>query len=272
MFLFYLYLIIAAAAAIAVSFISVTSPIMLWIPFAVFAGATLLLWLVHILTITIASIFADTAHRPETLDNPIRRLSLATLDTFMATAGCRFRLENTQALPDEPFLLVCNHLSIIDPLAMMTVFRRNKVAFISKKENKKIPVISRCMIPCGCLFLDRDDSRSAVYTIRDAAAFIADGIGSMAICPEGTRNRTEQPVLPFHAGSFKIATKAGCPLVIVGISGTERLYKNFPLRKTPITVRVLDVIPAETVKQTKSTQLAATAEQTIGDWLVSVKK
>jgi len=270
MFLFVLYLILGAAAAVLAGVFAVSSPAQLWIPVLVFVGFNLAAWALQVLFVSVASLFADVKNGPKTMDNFFRRISLDALGTYLAVVGCRFTVENREMIPEEPCLLVCNHLSIIDPLALMVVLRKYKVAFIAKKEIKKIPVISRCMVPSGCLFLDRDDSRSAIYTIRDAAAFISDGIGSMGIFPEGTRNRSDKPVLPFHAGSFKIATKAGCPLVIVGISGTEKLSKNFPFRRTPITIRVLETIPSDEVASAKSTDLAAHAEKTIGDWVMSL--
>ena len=263
------YLILAAAAAVAVSVFTVDSWRRFWIPIAVFAGAVLALWLLHVVVISVISLFVNTKKKPDNVRSFFRQVSIVTLDTFMAAAGARFHVEGRERLPDSPFLLVCNHLSILDPLAMMVAFRDRDVAFISKKENLAIPVISRYMVPCGCLFLDRDDSRAAVTVIRQAAEYISCGVCSMAICPEGTRNRTEAPVLPFHAGSFKIAVRAECPLVIAGIRGTEKVCRRFPFRTTPVDIRILDTIPAEQVRGTRTTELAHMAETMIADWLTN---
>ena len=238
-----------------------------WIPIAVFVGAILALWLLHVLTISVISLFVDTKKRPTTVHTFFRRVSVVTLDVFLAAAGVRFRVKGRERLPDEPFLLVCNHVSILDPLAMMVAFRDRDVAFISKKENRGIPVISRYMIPCGCLFLDRDDSRAAVTVIRQATEYISSGMCSMAICPEGTRNRTADPLLPFHAGSFKIAIRAACPLVIAGIRGTQNVCRRFPFRTTPVDICVLDTVPAEQTARARSTELAGLAEREISGWL-----
>ena len=51
------------------------------------------------------------------------------------------------------------------------------------------------------------------------------------IFPEGTRskNESELELLPFHEGSFKIATKSGCPIVPVCISNSSSLFEDqFP--------------------------------------------
>ncbi|MBR6951626.1 MAG: 1-acyl-sn-glycerol-3-phosphate acyltransferase [Oscillospiraceae bacterium] len=266
------YLILAFVAAVAVSLFTVDSWRRCWVPVAVFIGALLALWLLHVLAICLISLFADTKKKPSTVHNFFRWVSVVTLDVFLAAAGVRFRVEGREKLPDRPFLLVCNHVSILDPLVMMVAFRDRDVAFISKKENRAIPAVSRYMVPCGCLFLDRDDSRAAVYTIRQAAEYISEGVCSMAICPEGTRNKTKDPILPFHAGSFKIAIKAGCPLVIAGVRGTQNVCRRFPFRTTPVDICLLDTVPAEQTKTARSTELARLAEREIAGWLTAEAK
>lgn len=264
-----IYLILAAAAAVAVSLFTVDSWRRAWIPIAVFVGAVLALWLLHVLIISVISLFVDTKKKPVTVHGFFRWVSIVTLDVFLAAAGVRLHVEGRERLPDRPFLLVCNHVSILDPLAMMVAFRDRDVAFISKKENRAIPAVSRFMVPCGCLFLDRSDNRAAVYIIRQAAEYISSGLCSMAICPEGTRNKTSEPLLPFHAGSFKIAIKAECPLVIAGIRGTEKVCRRFPFRRTPVDICILETVPAEQTAAARSTELAHLAENGISAWLTA---
>ena len=69
----------------------------------------------------------------------------------------------------------------------------------------------------------------------------------MCIYPEGTRSHGTA-MLPFHSGSFKIAQKAGVPIVVGTVEGTERIARNVPWRRSHVYVRIREVIPAETVK------------------------
>ena len=67
-------------------------------------------------------------------------------------------------------------------------------------------------------------------TILLAIEEMKNGI-SICIFPEGTRNRNESELdlLPFHEGSFKIATKAGCPIVPIAIHNSAGIFEaQFP--------------------------------------------
>jgi 1-acyl-sn-glycerol-3-phosphate acyltransferase len=51
---------------------------------------------------------------------------------------------------------------------------------------------------------------------------------SVFICPEGTRNKTADPLLPFHDGAFRLAIQSQVPLGILVIKNAENLLS--PLR------------------------------------------
>ena len=77
---------------------------------------------------------------------------------------------------------------------------------------------------------------------------------SFAIYPEGTRSKSSK-LLPWHAGSLKIAQKANVPIVVGTVEGTERIARNVPWRRSHVYVRIREVIPAETVKATTTNAL-----------------
>ena len=61
--------------------------------------------------------------------------------------------------------------------------------------------------------------------ILAAIELVKDGY-SICIYPEGTRNKTEEDMLPFHEGSFKIATKSGCPIIPVTMYNMSGLFED----------------------------------------------
>ena len=91
----------------------------------------------------------------------------------------------------------------------------------------------------------------------------------MGIFPEGTRSRGGE-LLPFHAGSFKIAQKANVPLVTTSVSGTEKIKKNLFRRPTDVYLDILEVIPADKVKSMSTVELAAYSSRLIEENLKAV--
>lgn len=148
---------------------------------------------------------------------------------------------------DKMVLFVGNHRSNYDPIISWYVFRQWRPAFLSKASNFKIPIFGRMIRKCCFLAIDRSSPRKALTTINKAASLLAAQEVSIAVYPEGTRSRSGA-LLPFHNGVFKIAQRAGAPVVVLSISGTEMIFKNL-LRFKPshVYLDVLQVLPAEAV-------------------------
>ena len=95
---------------------------------------------------------------------------------------------------------------------------------------------------------------TALTTINAAANLIRAHVCSFAIYPEGTRSKSAE-LLPWHAGSLKIAQKANVPIVVGTVEGTERIARNVPWRRSHVYVRIREVIPAEAVKAATTSAL-----------------
>ena len=104
-----------------------------------------------------------------------------------------------------------------------------------------------------------------------ATEYIDKDYASVVIYPEGTRSKQED-MLPFHAGSFKIAQRANVPVVCVALRNTDRVIHNFPLKKTNIYIDVVGVIDAEYVKEHKTKETAQLAQTMIEEKLDAEKK
>ena len=176
--------------------------------------------------------------------------------------GIRVHVTGMEKVPsDTRFLLVSNHRSNYDPILTWQVFKDYDLAFVSKPENFKIPMFGRIIRKCCFLPIDREDPRKAIVTINKAADLIKADTVSVGIYPEGTRHRGEE-MLPFHNGVFKIAKKADVPIVIVSVSGTDQICHRL-FRGVDVQLRVLDVIPAETVAEAKTAELGDTVRTII---------
>lgn len=168
-------------------------------------------------------------------------------------SGVRVTAEGIDRLPtDRAFLIVGNHLSNLDPLVALAALRGFEVPFVSKPENFKIPAVGTVMRNVAFLPIDRENPRNAVTTIKTAAAHITERELCVGIYPEGTRNKTGEGLLPFHNGSFKIATTAKCPVVVM----TVRYEKAaFPYRKNAI-IRILEVLDADYITANRTNAIS----------------
>ncbi len=166
-------------------------------------------------------------------------------------------VEGAEKLPKvgTRFLVVANHLSNYDPMSVIYALRKHMLVFVSKPENFNIPLTGAMMHKSGFMPIDRVSVKNALVTINKAAGYIKDNLTSVFIFPEGTRNRTQKPLLEFKNGAFKIATKAECPVVIIAISGTEFVKKRIP-RRSDVYLKIVDVVSPEKVKEMKTAGLS----------------
>ncbi len=143
-------------------------------------------------------------------------------------AGTRVDYLGEENIPtDTPVLYIGNHRSFFD-IVLTYVRVPRPTGYIAKKSMEKVPLLSIWMRNLHCLFLDRENIKAGMQTILTAIDLMKNG-KSICIFPEGTRNRDEGTLLPFHEGSFKIAAKAGCPIVPMTINNSAAVFENqFP--------------------------------------------
>lgn len=137
---------------------------------------------------------------------------------------------------DTAVLYVGNHRSFYDILLTYVRVPR-PTGYIAKKEMLKIPLLSNWMKNLHCLFLDRKNIKEGLKTILEGIEKAKSGI-SVCIFPEGTRNKVADTFLPFHEGSFKIAEKAGIPIVPITINNSSAIFEDHlpKIRKAKITI------------------------------------
>lgn len=148
--------------------------------------------------------------------------------TVLFLSGAKVHITGLENIPkDGPVLYIGNHKSFFDVLTTYSLFP-SITSFVAKKQFKKIPGLSWWMMMLHNLFLDRDDIKQGLKTILTAIEYVKSGM-SVCIFPEGTRNKTDADMLPFHEGSFKIADKTGCPIVPMTMYNMSAIFEDhFP--------------------------------------------
>ena len=100
------------------------------------------------------------------------------------------QLEGAQQLPkDGRFLLICNHLNILDPVLLLGCFPEAQLAFISKRENADMFLIGKIMHRLMCQLINRENDREALKTILKCIQMIREDQVSVAVFPEGYTSR-----------------------------------------------------------------------------------
>ncbi|WP_245619863.1 lysophospholipid acyltransferase family protein [Desulfobacter vibrioformis] len=124
----------------------------------------------------------------------------------------------------ENCIIVGNHVSYLDPLMMIALFRRHKT--IVKSTFFKVPVFGWVLRAAGYI-PSMPKGRLSSLMVRQTtalASFLEKG-GILFVFPEGTRNRNAgKGVLEFHTGVFKMARFCRSPINAVKIRNTDKLF------------------------------------------------
>jgi 1-acyl-sn-glycerol-3-phosphate acyltransferase len=154
----------------------------------------------------------------------------------------------------ENYIVICNHRSFMDvPLSSPGIPGANKT--IAKAGMAKIPLFG-LIYKSGSVLVDRksEQSRKASYTKMKEVLQM--GL-HMCLYPEGTRNKTNEPLQRFHDGAFKLAVetqKQIIPAVIFYTNIVLPRNKTFYFWPHKVEMHFLEAIPvknrlAEDIKQ-----------------------
>lgn len=178
------------------------------------------------------------------------------LPWFITLLGTRIRVTGRERLPSEPTVLVCNHRSAFDPVFLICGFKRRKMAFVSKASVLKYPFIGPYMNSAACVFIDRDSPMQSMRAIHRAAGYVKNAGIDYGIFPEGTRSRDGQ-LLSFKEGAFVMAKKAGAPITVLVMQGSETAISGLPFHRPKIRITVVGVIPKEEVAALTNEEISA---------------
>lgn len=188
--------------------------------------------------------------KPQKKDSAFYRwLTVTTSSLILPILRMRVETKGLENIPGQGrFLLVCNHLSDLDPVVLMYYFRKYKVSFISKRENSSMFLVGKVMHKMRCQLINRENDREALKTIVNCIKLLKEDECSICVFPEGYTSK-DGLLHEFRGGVFKIAQKAEVPIVVCDLQNTQHVFHNIKrLRPTDIKLHLLGVIPAEELK------------------------
>jgi 1-acyl-sn-glycerol-3-phosphate acyltransferase len=123
-----------------------------------------------------------------------------------------FQLRVEGVLPNRPAILVANHVSYVDAMALAAL---QPCTIIAKGEVRGWPVVGSTCDTLGVVFVARGDAWSGARALRRGMRALESGVSVLGF-PEGTTTRGDD-VLPFKRGLFGLAQIAGVPIVPIAL-------------------------------------------------------
>jgi 1-acyl-sn-glycerol-3-phosphate acyltransferase len=174
------------------------------------------------------------------------KLSRIWMQMYLPLVGCFLRIRGKAHFQKgSNYIVVCNHNSLMDvPLSSPFIPGINRT--IAKIEMMKVPVFN-LIYKRGSVLVDRKSEASRRKSYDDMKAVLEKG-WHMCIYPEGTRNKTDEPLRPFKDGAFRLAVDTGTPIIPCLLFNTKKVlppHKKFFMRPHPLYIHFLE--PVDTV-------------------------
>jgi 1-acyl-sn-glycerol-3-phosphate acyltransferase len=167
--------------------------------------------------------------------------------------------------PNKIYVIVSNHRSLVDILAVFALFTHFK--WVGNSDHFKLPLIGWNMLLNRYVRLRRGGkgNRNNIKKMYRACEKHLKRGSSIFLFPEGTRSGSGEPG-PFREGAFVLAKRRGIPVLPLVISGSEATMENdrlYFLRRARITITVLDEVSPDTFQDISSKILATQVRETI---------
>jgi 1-acyl-sn-glycerol-3-phosphate acyltransferase len=190
------------------------------------------------------------------------RVSMKACRVACRIAGMKVRVEGLENIPPGVCIFAANHVSNLDPLALVPWIPR-RVSVLIKQELLNIPVLSFGMRQAKFVPVRREDRESTTASLEACKEVLRQRL-SLLIFAEGTRSRDGR-LRPFKRGAFVLGIEAGVPIVPVSISGTRNLLPagSISLRPGEVTVRLGPAVDAAQFTPERRAGLIALVEASV---------
>ncbi|WP_363318499.1 lysophospholipid acyltransferase family protein [Algoriphagus sp.] len=151
-------------------------------------------------------------------------------------SGIRYQIEGRELIDQQKtYIYIFNHRSLIDapviPMAIPQALRA-----LGKKELSKIPIFG-WVVGRLAIWVDRTSTESRKESIQKLIQILSQG-KSVVVAPEGTRNDSDETLLPFHKGAFRLSIETQIPVLPMAVIGADRIMKRGSILLRPGKVRI----------------------------------
>ena len=147
-------------------------------------------------------------------------------------------------MPNDNFVLISNHKSNIDSFVIDSLLNK-RLIFAAKKSLFNIPWFGKIIWRNNYLYITRENHKKDVNELLYGIDLINNDSYSIGIFPEGKRNFTDEPLLPFLNGYQLLLNKTKKPLVIASIKETNEVKKNLFFKRHKVYFEIIKVLNSD---------------------------
>jgi 1-acyl-sn-glycerol-3-phosphate acyltransferase len=221
----------------------------------IFAVWAIVMFVVTLLIFFIPFILFSYPARDPKKTNRFAAFARVWMGIYLPLIGCPLVVRGRKNFArGENYIVVCNHNSFMDvPISYPAIPGGNKT--IAKIEMARIPLFG-LIYSTGSVLVNRKSEASRKESYLQMRRVLEMGL-HMCLYPEGTRNKTDQPLKSFHDGAFRLAIdsrKAIIPGIIFNTRKVLPASKPFFLMPHKMQIHFLPPItvqPGETTQALK---------------------
>jgi 1-acyl-sn-glycerol-3-phosphate acyltransferase len=204
----------------------------------------LLLFIVTMLPAYLATLLILPLKEPRR-SRALHQIFVVWMGTFMPLVFCPVRRKGKERFEKgKNYVVVCNHNSFIDiPVSSPWIPGANKT--LAKAEIAKVPLFG-LIYKTGSILVDRSSDQSRKESFAAMRNTLKMGL-HLCLYPEGTRNKSAEPIAPFQDGAFVVAIREQLPIIPALLFNTGKILphqRKFWARPSP--VRIDFLAPVET--------------------------
>lgn len=172
------------------------------------------------------------------------RIAAIWMRVWLTLIGCTLKVRGKEHFKKGvAYIVTCNHNSFMDvPLSCPFIPGANRT--IAKKSFTKVPIFGWYYAK-GSVLVDRKSEQSRRKSFEMMMQTLREGM-HMSIYPEGTRNRTNEPLKKFYDGAFKLSVASGAPIIPSVIFNTKNILpSNKPMYLVPGPMEIHFLEPIE---------------------------
>lgn len=221
----------------------------------------------------IVDIPINTKVKPEKYNRRYQKIFAFYVWFALSAFGVKLKGKGIEKVPtDTNFILVSNHVSNVDPLVVNRYLKKFPFIFASKESLFKVPFFGKMIHKIGYLRLNREDIRKDVKELERGYTWLKENQCSLAIYPEGTRNKSDEIMLPFKDTCFKFAQKLQKPIVVSVINGTKEVNDKLLLKRHVVNYEIIDTLYFDDYKDMSTEELTDYVYKMMQKRLIELRK